>query len=554
MMNINGFPKIANIMDIAANRHDSRLATAVQYEEKNNARTKTIDGFSYLKLPRMDRQSMRPIVKTFTESYKALYMAAARTVRLDHLGCQLNGTKIDDYDNNRLKNRFARAMKNYDKVHSTFRIATDQILYTFDIGQQKENQFMINITQASVKYKYIRMSVFSGAFDDEFKIYPLIIGDVMLDVDSKIPKAELACFATNSVQYLQLLTYACELMVKSPAIQEEHYTYSQPQLDIMLELFQRTNENGKRADIVAYQSQNWVNPNHKDAIKELPTDNISGIIDDIFNGCESFNSVPLLDFSNRDFNWIYKYCKSHDYEISTGGKYINLASILKDQRYGLRFRVICDHDDIELFEAGIYIDYDEDSDNVRVTIINENHAEGFVTIVIANYPAASKFNVGEFSNISELHIVGVTLGAQLAANIQDVCRITPLSYIDLKGIIKIIINIVQVLIVIHDRPERNRMITEEHPRKAPNTSADCKGANNNAEYVIRRIIKSATAAKKYIAEKAENGDKNVRYTMEQWERRGHYRTYKDGRRVWIDETTCHRHKELSSGTEIHIKL
>lgn len=532
--------------------NNSRLGMAIRYEAETTKRVKTIDGFSYLKNPYVDKQKMRSIVNMFPDSYKALYMNKVRTVRMGQLDCKLYGSHTYDYDKLRLKNRFLRMIRLLDQVHSSFRIATDNCLYTFDMGAYRPGEYLLSISQTSVNYRYARFGMFNVTANAlAFAIYPEITGDVVLDVDGKMPKEELEYFAENTVQYLQLLTYACNLMLKSQDINLEYYTYTEAQTDVMLELFQRTNSNCKRADIVAYQAHSWINSMYKDKVKTLEPDDINDIIDDIFTGCEQFDSLPLLDFGTREFNWIYKYCKDHEYNITAQNRFVDLSDILINQRYGLQFRICCDYDNQETFEAGIMVKYDIDTDDLRFFIVNENRDKHFVTILIVDYSSASHFNTGNFTSISELHIVGSSLGGKLPANMEEACKITPLSYINLEGIIKIIINIVQVLIVIHDRPERNRMITEEHPRQ---TNQSSKANADKPNYVIRRIIKTTYQANKYMKEKSLHGDKDVRYTIEQWERCGHYRTYKNGKRIWIEETTCHRHKELSAPIEIRIKL
>ena len=50
-----------------------------------------------------------------------------------------------------------------------------------------------------------------------------------------------------------------------------------------------------------------------------------------------------------------------------------------------------------------------------------------------------------------------------------------------------------------------------------------------------------------------SGKKN--YVLESWERRGHYRRiHGTDRNIWIEATTCNRHKELNKDKEIRIKL
>ena len=72
--------------------------------------------------------------------------------------------------------------------------------------------------------------------------------------------------------------------------------------------------------------------------------------------------------------------------------------------------------------------------------------------------------------------------------------------------------------------------------------------------VTWRVLKPFKEAKEYV-EKMTAERRDAEYTIEEWERQGHLRTYKSGKTVWIETTTCHRRKPLSDkNKEISIKL
>ena len=95
------------------------------------------------------------------------------------------------------------------------------------------------------------------------------------------------------------------------------------------------------------------------------------------------------------------------------------------------------------------------------------------------------------------------------------------------------------------------MITEKHERLFNKPKPDNL---TNPDFVIRRIIKTHSMARKYIKEKSSiESNKSVKYTLEEWGRRAHIRKLKDGREIYIKASQCHRHKPLSD-IEIHLKL
>lgn len=559
VLNLNaGFiPNTTSIINTTSitNAMPSQFISAISFEEKFKTRVKLPNGFSCVSSPYMDKKAFSEISLFIIATYKASYMLSEKTIHMDDTELDINNIMNSlRIENINMKNQICKVLRKYNTDHISFRITTSNMLYLISIKSYNDN-YTINITQSAIKYKYLRCNMFRLIGDQNIDMYPLIPGDVILDLNSNMSVKELKYFAKGAVENVNLILYLCNLIMDTDEISEEYYDYSQPQLDVMHKLFLQGITIGKKSEhTIAYQVHSWENPNSEEA--EINYDMIQNIADDIYSDCSHFDSMPLLDFSPRDFNWIYKYCENHGYHMKNDDETYDFSNILNDQRYGLNFRVMCDHDNKEFFEVGIYINYDEVSDNLQFFIVNENRDNHFSTIIIVNYPSAHTFSIGNFNKILELHSCSSIKGVQLPKNNAEACNRTPLAYIDLEGIIKIIINIVDVLIVIHDRPDRNRMIKEEHLKEESTThktTGKKSDLNKSNGYVIRRIIKTASAAKKYIAEKSINGERNVRYTLEEWGRVGHYRTYKNGKTVWIDETTCHRHKELSTD-EIHIRL
>jgi hypothetical protein len=107
------------------------------------------------------------------------------------------------------------------------------------------------------------------------------------------------------------------------------------------------------------------------------------------------------------------------------------------------------------------------------------------------------------------------------------------------------------------RPDRNRVIRETTRVESTHKNSGKKNKHQKKEsnVIIRRILKDTKSAKAYIAERISEGSPNREYTIESWDRVGHWRRKPHSEeKIWIEPTECHRHKELTTDKEIHIKL
>ena len=63
-------------------------------------------------------------------------------------------------------------------------------------------------------------------------------------------------------------------------------------------------------------------------------------------------------------------------------------------------------------------------------------------------------------------------------------------------------------------------------------------------YLISRILRPVKEAKEYMNERGSTPEQRKRgpyiYTVAEWERVGHWRTTKSGKKVWIEPQICHR--------------
>jgi hypothetical protein len=134
--------------------------------------------------------------------------------------------------------------------------------------------------------------------------------------------------------------------------------------------------------------------------------------------------------------------------------------------------------------------------------------------------------------------------------------ITPEGMLDIPSMMDLVITLCGMLLVIHDRPERTRMIKETKVRNTSNINKSSNPRQNTKpDYAIRHILMTSNEAKSYIREAAKKGGTIKReYYVDLWERRGFWRKNRNGSMVYIAPTICNRHLELSKNKEVHIKL
>lgn len=102
-----------------------------------------------------------------------------------------------------------------------------------------------------------------------------------------------------------------------------------------------------------------------------------------------------------------------------------------------------------------------------------------------------------------------------------------------------VLDVLTILQYIHSKPEQYRTVKVKSVKRRRGT-----GRKVETAYVVKHIIKTVTSARKYVKEHASS-DVEVQYVIPSWTRRGHYRTYANGKQVWIEGQKVQRRKQLS---------
>ena len=301
----------------------------------------------------------------------------------------------------------------------------------------------------------------------------------------------------------------------------------------------------------------------------LRSDSISRFIDSIYSDTvyldyakANINRLPMVNFSEKEWSFIYRYMKgkldNEDHAVS-----MNIIPILQDQRYGryLKFKYI-------------YPDDSSCTDLVITYLMNidgENPSCRFIMIYIID-DANIVYQTADFVNIDKFNMFNSFVGMEcrlskesvddLPMSINEASEIIPRCFRDHELSYDLITDTLFIFTIIHDRPQRYRIVREEkqNQTKVP-SRADGQShlkfhtiSNTEGNEVISRILLPALAAKEYIYER-NNSDAERCYIMESWERRGHWRKKPNSEdKIWIEETTCKRRKELSGEKKIIVKL
>lgn len=309
---------------------------------------------------------------------------------------------------------------------------------------------------------------------------------------------------------------------------------------------------------------------HAVGVNEFNTNIFYKVDTNKINEVTDFNSIPILvydrslkfpivDFSKREWNFIMKYIESK--RVIGETIYIDASESLKDTKYGDTLKIVFEDDKTgNEFECITSICYLQETDQCTFHIvyyINEDISI-YSTVI---YSDMKHFNPSEnFVSISTdlyLNYLNDNISS-IPSSIEELRSISPSIFFDTEDMMDIIASIISVHVIIHDRPERSRMIKEvrKNTLYKSNKSNNIKNhTSKNSETITSHILLPTNDAKRYLKEAAEsNGEVYREYVVETWERKGYYRR-KSGsdEKVFVRATTCTRHKELTK-KEVHVKL
>ena len=282
----------------------------------------------------------------------------------------------------------------------------------------------------------------------------------------------------------------------------------------------------------------------------------------------NLSKYPLIDFDEKENKFVSSYCKKMKFFSDDNiNCHFDIRKYLEEPTYGevLRFNYKIDSDDeilIDKFEILFIYQWNKEKDLSRFHIIEKVSGNLYIDLSM-DYNNLEEFDIFEGFISSRIDIV-LTDHSQIPNEYNEVKKRSGLlnfNAVDMLSSLKLFLS---DMITIHDRPKRTKMLkctkqNENTKRKSFNKKNNRrKNSDDDSNVIIIRVLKSATEAKKIIEDQETQSDdlksrKAAEYTIEEWTTAGHYRHYKSGKVIWINEHFNHRNLPLTE-KEVHLKL
>ena len=264
---------------------------------------------------------------------------------------------------------------------------------------------------------------------------------------------------------------------------------------------------------------------------------------DIKINLNNITQYPLIDFNQRETNFISRYIVSNDlFDGDRPELKFNLIPYLESPRYGKILRFTLSYKDIVFA-------YSRDNDILRLCLLEKINDSLWVEISF-DYNNLEEFNI--FDSLNQIDTILILTNHEYIPRSIHSIESVLLSLND-NETLNFIQWILSCIIVIHDRPKRTKMIKITERREVPCSNKSKRNNQVEEEFIIRRILKPSDEAKEYVSSHSGSAHRNHEYTIEEWYRADHWRHLKNGKDIYIHETTCHRNLPLSQ-KEVHIKL
>ena len=276
---------------------------------------------------------------------------------------------------------------------------------------------------------------------------------------------------------------------------------------------------------------------------------------------------PKVDFNEKEWKFIDKYVHQKGIvpRINEGNPTpVNFADVLSHPKYGKTLEFMYnDKSSGEKYPIKFTYEYDAKLDICRFYIIYLGIDE-FTPFITVDYTNISAMLL--IDGLAEIDTnISLTKFDDIPSSNEDIMNVIPKPFKTNDGIMIILWHILGTLLVIHDRPNRHKMVRIEQSSSSKSkgssnsSNSKSKSERNKDDVLISRILMPSKEAKEYVrimtsSSSGESGESHRNYVIESWERAGHYRRLPNSdKQIWIEETTCRRHKPLSD-KEVHIKL
>lgn len=291
----------------------------------------------------------------------------------------------------------------------------------------------------------------------------------------------------------------------------------------------------------------WCHEEDKD--KDFLPEDMSGAPQQVFPSFD--RPYPQVDFDTKEWKFIGNYCKRNG--ILCEGTPINLIPYFTNPRYGDTYVMNVNTESGEKDPLVITFKMDPEMKMLRI-YISETINEFTSIICLADF-----INIDNYAPEDGLRkvrkCVMYTNFDHMFPSVIDLVGASPLLQSSIDNTSALITEVLKLFIIMHDRPERSRMVKGVKHTEVPNPNKKKQSKPKETTEVVWRILKPVKAAKEYVRSMSIGAPRNMEYTLEEWDRIGHYRTLKSGKVIWIEPTTCRRRDDLlTKDKDIKIKL
>lgn len=275
----------------------------------------------------------------------------------------------------------------------------------------------------------------------------------------------------------------------------------------------------------------------------------------------SIRDYPINDLDEKEYNRMLSFCIDNELidRETREFNHIDIVEYLQHPRYGntIRFHPNfkespnIDFDDEDSLAELLTFTYDLDKENDQLGVHIIYEEESFIIDEVFNFVNLHNFTIN--TSICDYRLDYYLCPNTLPKTLSVITDKIPPMLNNFDTVIGVLYDILMMYIVAYLRPKRISMVNiiEHKPRVHHNDNQEPE----DSDIVITHILKTATAAKRFISEMSTKVgcSTNREYVIAEWPRSGHFRTLKSGKTVWIPPTTCHRNKPMTE-KEIHIKL
>lgn len=449
---------------------------------------------------------------------------------------------INDFDNDTLQIKIF----NFDPKKKIISI----LYYIFDEKwKDNSNDITKSISQSALFPAYISSK--DKYFENHINIFYKYLSNDMID----------------GIMYIEVIKIILSVISNTSYTNDNKkpFNHTPFEMNIFNRIYKNLNIKDRMLTIKKWiQSDNLTNVTNSDKVLEDEDMDLHNIVNNPSLEC------PFIDFTRKEIKYINGFIENSNMYSSEDPKHIiDFVEVFKNPRYGKELMMDIDlrYENDKL--SGIIptrmnftYEYNEINDSLKIYARMElvNKQIGVIKFIFGNI---SNFKYKDSFLLLSTQIYQSdkeTLCTQLPSNFDDASECAPEIFYDKVALAGLGADIISIYVILHERPARSKVIREttkvtdyEYTNHKYGKMDKVYGKKKES-FIIRRILKTTKDAKEYISKMVADGQSNREYTLEVWDRIGHYRRKPNSEeKIWIQPTKCHRRLEISN-REVHIKL